>query len=822
MVYCCPRSKYGMVNVMNGGSRIIAIGSSGDGQAERLDSETGVSPPGTGLGDTPPLDLDLWEAPDEAPPFAAASPGLAARLPAIVAFLAIAGWTAFYAWANRALAVSGRAPADWAALIAAWTLPVILVCLVWLVVVRSSTREVARFGNAARLLSDESALLERRLLTVNRELSLAREFIAAQSRDLESLGRVASERLSANADRLQSLVAENGSRVETIGEVSATALVNMEKLRGQLPVIASSAKDVTNNIANAGRTAHGQIEELIRGFNRLNEFGQASETQVFALRDHVNETITGLAEQCGHLERMVAARFGELAAQGDEMRAQLDRNEVDALAAVRTRAKALVDELDAAREATTEAESKTVEVMSARIAALQDEAGSVASQLRESEERARGAWREAMAALEAEIAERSQAHLRSAEEAASLVDTMTGKIVEAQTGMGHVTNNVRQSQLLIDDVLVRLGQQVTEAKSRLDETEERLGSLTEAGVRLFELIHASANQAGQELPGAIGRSERALVQIEARAKLLGESMGQIGGESDALAARMEESRSALAEITGSLDGKQDHLRERVTEHLSIIQGLSKSLAEIDERQEAVAGKARDHLTSAIAEMESAALNSLASIDNQSATGIERISREIKSRSAEAVAQAIHNAAAEISGQLEQAASHAAGVSREAAIQLRDQLAKVVELVANLESRVDRVRERAEEQVNNDFSRRVALITESLNSNAIDIAKVFSADVSGKAWERYLRGDRGIFTRRAVSLIDNSEARSIQQIYERDDDFREHVSRYIHDFEAMLRQVLSTRDGTAMGVTLLSSDMGKLYVALAQGIERLRS
>ena len=35
------------------------------------------------------------------------------------------------------------------------------------------------------------------------------------------------------------------------------------------------------------------------------------------------------------------------------------------------------------------------------------------------------------------------------------------------------------------------------------------------------------------------------------------------------------------------------------------------------------------------------------------------------------------------------------------------------------------------------------------------------------------------------------------------------------------QVLATRDGNAMAVTLLSSDMGKLYVALAQAIERLR-
>jgi len=114
-----------------------------------------------------------------------------------------------------------------------------------------------------------------------------------------------------------------------------------------------------------------------------------------------------------------------------------------------------------------------------------------------------------------------------------------------------------------------------------------------------------------------------------------------------------------------------------------------------------------------------------------------------------------------------------------------------------------------------------LITESLNSNAIDIAKGLSQDVSDTAWAAYLKGDRGIFARKSVRLVSNIEAREVVELFEADHDFREHVSRYIHDFESMLRNVLSTRDGNALGVTLLSSDIGKLYVALAQSIERLR-
>ena len=144
------------------------------------------------------------------------------------------------------------------------------------------------------------------------------------------------------------------------------------------------------------------------------------------------------------------------------------------------------------------------------------------------------------------------------------------------------------------------------------------------------------------------------------------------------------------------------------------------------------------------------------------------------------------------------------------------------MAGNLEQRVTRAREVAEEQVDNDFARRMALITESLNSNAIDISKSLSADVTDTAWSQYLKGDRGIFTRRAVQLIDNSEARELTTLYEIDDNFREHVNRFIHDFEGMLRSVLSTRDGNALGVTVLGSDMGKLYVALAQATDRLRN
>jgi hypothetical protein len=468
-------------------------------------------------------------------------------------------------------------------------------------------------------------------------------------------------------------------------------------------------------------------------------------------------------------------------------------------------------------------------VLGARLATLRDEGALIEQSLVDRTQVIETGQKEAMTSLsvmlsdfDRDIAVRADAHRAHADEVASRAEMLASRLASSQANIELIARNAHQWEDRIGQTISALATQMGEARSMLGATETQIGGLTESSLRLFELVHASAEQASKVLPAAMTQSDAALSGLEQRALALSASMKQASEDSTSLAGRVESSQAALGKLVAKMEGTQDSLRRQASEHLDVLGGLSRSLTQIDEQNDVVAKKARNQLTAAIAEMEGAARQTLSLIDTQGAAGIERIAYEIQTRSAQAVGMAIHQAASEISGQLEQAASHAAGVSREATIQLRDQLTKVHELVGNLENRVARARERAEQQVDNDFARRAALITESLNSNAIDIAKALSVDVSNTAWEGYLRGDRGIFTRRAVTLIDNSEARAIQQAFERDDDFRDHVSRYIHDFEAMLRQVLSTRDGSVLGVTLLSSDMGKLYVALAQAIERLRT
>jgi hypothetical protein len=245
-----------------------------------------------------------------------------------LAVLAVLGWSGFFGWAHQGQILRGGTPDQWSGWIVAWTVPVLLVVALWLLALRHSRHEAGRFADVARSLSLESARLEQRLAVINRELSLARDFIAAQSRDLESLGRVASERISQHADTLQGLIRDNGEQVETIGRISTTALENMDRLRGELPVISNSARDVASQIGHAGNTAQGQLEELVSGFNRLNQFGEASERQVASLRTRIDDALAAFEGQAEHLAEIARTRFDTLGERSREFRAELDGHEV--------------------------------------------------------------------------------------------------------------------------------------------------------------------------------------------------------------------------------------------------------------------------------------------------------------------------------------------------------------------------------------------------------------------------------------------------------------------------------------------------------------
>ncbi len=794
---------------------------------------------------------------------------LAAYLPMAAALIAITGWSAFFGWTNREAMLAGAGADRWAGWISGWSVPVVLVIAIWLLAMRNSRREASRFADAGQALATEASRLEDRLSAVNRELSLAREFITAQSRDLESLGRLASERLSEHAGKLEELVQHNGAQVEAIASVSVTALENMGKLRSDLPVIANSARDTANQIGNAGRTAQKQLERMVEGMDRLNQFGKASEQQVDLVQAKVAEALGEFTQRSEALARIAEDRFAAFAAQGEEFRATLDAHEVEALAAIGRRAEALFAELRTAREELAIQETTSLEHLHGRISTLRDEGTATADALGKGEIAALSSLRDhigELAALTAQfdatledrnrsfreridqLRQENEVHdaaeIERVEQSLAQFDERIAALREKQTQINHdvaaegeqLARRLEALQREMDRIaaqgsevrgslsegVAHLGEALAQGRQSLDGTEQQVSLLTDASVRLLELIHASAQHSQEALPLALGASENRLAEFKVQSEAIAQIIREAGDEGGRLAALVGSVRSEGQASIEEFASFHEAIATRTQEHAEKIAHLRAELADLMQQNEEQARQASDELTSLLSGLQQSTgetLDQLASGANKLAA---TLASEISLHGTEVIDQFLQEQTANASAKLEAAAIKASTLGREAALQLRDQLGRVDELTSHLEARVNHARQRAEEQADNDFSRRVALITESLNSNAIDIASALSHEVTDTAWASYLKGDRGIFTRRAVRLLDTTQIKAITEIYEQDPDFREHVSRYVHDFEAMMRTLLSTRDGHALSVTLLSSDMGKLYVILAQAIDRLRN
>lgn len=757
----------------------------------------------------------------------AAPPRFGWLAPALALF-AVAGWSGFFGWVLIDEISAGALPREWAGWIVQWSVPVALIGIVWLLAMRSSHAEARRFAATAAQMAREGEALEARLKVVNRELSLAREFLAAQSRDLEALGRIAAERLSTNASELQGLIATNGAQVEAIASTSETALGNMNRLRDDLPVIANAARDVANQIGGAGRTAEDQVTRLTSGFERLAAMGSESEVRIGQLSAQLGEALGALEARSG----AVAQETSALAAQLTESNASAQTRFASAIAALHETLMEklhLVEELD--RNTTAAAQQ--------RITLLRDEAIRFDEHIEarnrnfdELIEQRRAAFEtqaaqasellaQRLAALDDELAQRRDGQLAEIQRLIAEGDAMAARVTELGRLVEDVTTSSAAARESLGAGLGTLGDQLAAKRAALADTEAQLAHLTEGSVRLLEILQAGNRTCREDLSTAIGGAADAIEAAEERARQVHGLMLSSAHSGNDLSVYLTSTRAEIDAADLAIADFRARLAAETEEALARLQGLRGGFARLASESGTLAAGTQESLREALGTLETAIVQTFNTLDQGAREQLPALSARLAADAVEALERALRNETATTLGKLEQSAAHAAGVGREAAVQLRDQLVKVNELTGNLEQRVTRARELAEEQIGNDFTRRMALITDSLNSAAIDISGALSADVADTAWDAYLKGDRGIFTRRAVSLIDKGTAKDIAALYSSDETFKSNVSRYIHDFESLLRQTLSTRDGHVLSVTMLGSDMGKLYVALAQAIERLR-
>jgi hypothetical protein len=109
--------------------------------------------------------------------------------------------------------------------------------------------------------------------------------------------------------------------------------------------------------------------------------------------------------------------------------------------------------------------------------------------------------------------------------------------------------------------------------------------------------------------------------------------------------------------------------------------------------------------------------------------------------------------------------------------------------------------------------------DSLDSLAIDIARMIDHDAAADLWDRYKRGERNVFTRQLYTMQGQQAFEEIRRKYRGDRDFMRTVDRYIAEFERLLEEVSRDDRGQVVARTYLTSETGKVYTMLAHAAGR---
>lgn len=778
---------------MAGDSKIIGMwrdrdGSSGDDQTETtasVDSEThGQEAEQQDFSDENQQNSDTfaeddWNAYDDA---AVPTEARSRVWPLLLLALLGACWTGFFLWANRDIFTTMPEPRAAIDLLTQWCLPLATLGIVYLLYMRNSTREASRFADVAVSLRAESELLEARLKTVNNELSVAREFLGQESRELEFLGDQSAGKLTTAAGLIRKSLDDGLGKMQKLDDVGGTAYKNLEQLREHLPVVINTAKDVTNQIGNAGRAAQTEMTQMVSTLGKIREVGAAAQQSLADLTDKSAMSLETLSVDAERIKANLAEQLEEVEAGSQQLASLLRKATSETVAAIhKTRARLA-----------TEASESTL-AMQADLEAL-----------------------ESALASAGKIADEEEVRLKA------LAETLNQNISDIAENVKNLDNESGDKTAKLAFAMSAMEQNSAALQQSLENGYGVADGMIERMESLLVALDSGAREIDETLPNAFERmSEKSRESLAL--------YGQIAGE--ARKAQEDAGRVAqqIAQTDHSIDQQQDRLRklrdegdQTSTSIVEQIADLSEAIEAVREQNEALAESAGEKMITALLRVKDTAKQASEHSRQALENSIAGSTDSFEKMSEEALDRIINDKIASIAPKLEQAVSSAVATTQSTAAHLTDQLAAIEAMTTKLEQRILFAKEKAEQSSDENFTRRVAQLTESLNSISIDVGKILSNDVTDTEWAAYLKGDRGIFTRRAVRLLDGREVREILAQYSGNDEFREHVNRYIHDFEAMLRGVLATRDGSAISVTLLSSDVGKLYVALAQAIERLRN
>lgn len=765
--------------------------------------------------------------------------------PVYAATTATLFWTGGIAWAayrSGFFAIGSTMPLpDLAALIAGLAAPVSVFWLMALVAQRTDPLlerrlEIAR-GMKKALAPIEAA--ERKLVSIRHNLD-------SQVKNIELATDVAAQRLDSLENRfdkqltgLFSATADADAKAVSITDTLQRERKAMEKMSASLAKEISgtekSIADLKKGLDEAAGGARRQSESAAELMSRhseeikqraletvealsgvgetLEKYRQNLEDSAAASKDSVESAFAGTLERMDEL----AARMGGLETRTDKLTGKLGEQARDL---IQLTGKAAED-------------AKTFETI------LQERASGLGA-VAEGAESASARALERLEALRAQLDKQtiafSDAAGRNAGEMEQVVKTLADQAELIGAVASDAVRNIREAEASMEERGTGVGQLLEDTKQRLEAVEEQIMTQREALVHAtqlsaetledssmaFQVRSREISEAASEAAAALGTGSEALSQHLETLKTLGaearDELGRVSihlqDESDRAIGKIRLTTGVLDSAATSFSDERRKFLKDADETVAKLESGSEKLRAGTEKLDEVSVSASERLTALFGEMKN--------ISDQTEYRIEGAASRMQTRAEDEFAKLhirftriLDESMRDISSKVDEASDRAT----EAAKKVSDETDRLAGRAEIFITRADQLEEKYSRNMQDDFVHTASLLVDSLSSGAFDLSKALETDIPDHVWRKYLDGDRSIFARRAVKIGSAKTRKMVASRYKKDPEFRAHVTKYIRDFEQLMERVDTQHGGNAVSITMISSELGKLYVMLAQAMKK---
>ncbi len=586
--------------------------------------------------------------------------------------------------------------------------------------------------------------------------------------------------LSATADLLETRSREAQRLVADLTTATSGALEASRVLESVLPQAASAAERLRLALGETGAVAEAQADRAQEAARSVASGLEALSARGAQSADALAQALTTLETQAERGRSQSEAGMRAIRGEADNLFELLENTQAAKREAAQKQGEAMLAQMQ-------EAWQRLEGMATAASAQLGERLGELARQAEAIEGRltAQGALTESLAA--------------SGERAFKLLDA---RLQHSQETSGQALERLLARVQSVSTELGRIAEPLKEGQAATQGLETAVKALRETALQTVDVL-------GETLPARTVDAGRAAETLSAELMDLVRAIDAAHDKAAALSAPIAESRAALEEASLGYAAQREAIEAAGQALVVELQQARTLIGEVEEQTRDTSLAAATRLVDAMARVREVAAQTTGTMREM----LDGVMAEARDALSEAADDAMRRSFA---GPIAEKAKEAEAAAAAAAERTATSMAALANTLRLLEDRsADRVAQ-FEEARQAELLAAAGLLTQRLADSSVSIASALGKPMDDADWTQWRKGERGLFNRRAIALLERREAKDLKEMLARDEDFARAARDYTGSFDALVRRFEG--QAPALSAALLGSDQGRLAAALSEALE----